>query len=167
MKNPFNSVLICFVFLVFTPTFYTQEKLNITILEIIEIKSFPIVHMAKYADRKVTYQFLNTSQNKVTVFGSEHEEEFKPIRYLLRFNKSQDKWEYPTPNGEPVKWNGVSKLHKKERILNPGEFITFINYYSSETDCGQLYKISIQIEVGNSKRTQELLSDSYETEPCE
>ena len=163
MKILFSLALLFFVFI---QGVYTQDTPNFSILEIKKIESFPIVHLSKYADRKVTFKLLNTSQKDIMIFGRNIEEGFNPTRYLLRLNKGQNKWEYPTPSGEPVKWNKVSSESKKVKILKPGEFITFTSYYSSEADCGQFFKVSVQIKIGKSKKTLELLSEQFETEPC-
>lgn len=159
-------ILLSCCLLIFVNVSHSQKLPQITNSEITEIKPFSIPHLTKIADRKVTFKLLNNTQYEITVFGSDIEGEFRPIRYLLTFNKKLNDWDYPTQNNRPVPWKEVSQTYKNEKILKPGESITFSSFFSSVSDCGILYKVTAQVKMHKSKKTQEIRSNEFMIEPC-
>lgn len=161
-----KTILLSCCLLIFVSVNYSQKSAQITISEIKEIKPFSIPHLAEIADRQVVFKLLNNTQYEITVFGSDLEGELRPIRYLLTYNKKINDWDYPTLNNQPVPWKEVSKIYKNEKLLKPGESITFSSFFSSVSDCGIRFKVTAQVKQNKSKKTQEIRSTEFMIGPC-
>jgi len=161
----FPLVCLSFLFL-FAEISLGQTTLQVSVISIEETKPFPITHLHKTADRKVLFRFFNATNKPIKIFGSEVNQDLQPIRYLLRFDKNSNDWSYPTPSGKPVKWKNVSAIYKRFRVLQPGKFLDFSAFFSSIDDCGQKFKVTIQMGVYESKKTVEVRSEEFTIGEC-
>ena len=156
--------------LVILPTFgfvgRSQSIPSVVVDGILEKPRVLAPHLLVFIDRVVTFKLMNNTKSPVVVFGSEVEGKLEPVRYRLWNNKKLNAWEYPTRLGKAIPWKEVSSTYKKERRLQPGEELHFYGYFSSESDCDQTYRVTVQIRIGKSKKTQEIVSEDISLGPC-
>jgi hypothetical protein len=145
---------------------HSQNLPTIAVSEIKKIERYPIAHLGVYIDRKVIFKLSNPTGQRLVVFGTYVEGELNPIRYHLRFNKESKMWEYPTSDNKPLAWKRESFVNKHEKVLDPGDFLIFSSVRSSETDCGESYKVTVQVKIGKSKKTQEIVSEEFAMDLC-
>lgn len=125
-----------------------------------------IWHMAIYVDWKVTFTIENTSASDVIVYGWDQKDgTIDPVLYLLRFNKKTNSWDYPNSSNAPTPWEKESSIMKHEKLLKPGESLTFSRAFSRVSDCGRSVIVTAQIGAPKSKKTREIRSEEYVV-PC-
>lgn len=158
------SLVVCLLALCISGI--AQSLPRITVDEIREKKPIMEPHLLRLIDREVIYKLSNTTQKRIVVYGTEVEGALQPIRYRLWLNKRLNRWEYPERSGKPVPWKNISSLYKEERILEPGESLLFNGFLSATADCDQFYRVTVQVKLGRSKKTVEILSDDVTVGPC-
>ncbi|REJ75376.1 MAG: hypothetical protein DWQ47_07805 [Acidobacteria bacterium] len=167
MLNPRRFVvgLVCLLFL--ASSFNSQDSIEFTVTSVSDVSPFPITHMSKKADTKVSFRISNNSSGDFVLFGSLSEGKLMPVRYILSFNTIKDKWEYPTRDKKPVPWIDVSATYKNELVLKPDDHIDFESYFSSVSDCGVVFRATVQIRERKSPETKEIRSSPFEVGKCD
>jgi len=159
-------VIACSFLLQLNPT-QAQALPQVVISSVEEVKPFPVPHLGEIRDRNITFKLLNNTEREIIVYGDHEKSGFlNPVRYRLYFNKKTNKWTYPNPENKPLPWKKEHPRYKVEKTLKPGEFLLFSSSFSSESDCGRSYKITVQVKLKKSRKAQEIRSEAIVMEPC-
>lgn len=144
----------------------TVSNIKVDVVSVEPRTPFLNEHLSIYIDTRVNFKLVNTTNERLKLYGSDIDGVLQPVKYLLEFDKQSNEYLYPTRDNKPLDWEKVSLTYKKNRTLEPGESIEFVMEYASQTECGKHFKIAVYSKFGKSKEVKEIRSDDFFIGEC-
>ena len=118
------------VLLLLTQTTGSRQPVQAVTISVVAQKQFRNRGHHPENNRRVIFRLANTSSVPVIIYGFEFANGFDPTGYLMALNETSGGWEYPNSQNRPTAWTEVAPEFKSQRILRPGESVTFVSELS-------------------------------------